>query len=75
MAVINKSSSDTANGFDSNEPLNSGVVVASDQAFGSERWQLTKGSAWPYRDPYRTFIRPSHTSVVIQDLDPYDLER
>lgn len=75
MGTVNVSSSDTGKGVDSNEPLNNTVKVSFDVAFGVERWQLTKGSTWPYQDPYRVVAQRSQTSVVVVNYDPYDAER
>ncbi len=76
MAVVNKSSSDTGIGTEANAPLNAGAKVSFDQGFGLETWQVTKGSAWAYAAPYSVILdKPSHTSVVVDDMDPFDYER
>lgn len=75
MAVVNKSSSDSGAGVDSNEPLNANAKRNFDQGFASEGWFVQKGSSWMFEAPYRVTCRPSHTSVVVVDMDPYGSER
>jgi hypothetical protein len=36
---------------------------------------VQKGSTWMFEAPYRVTCRPSHTSVVVVDMDPYGSER
>jgi hypothetical protein len=75
MAVVNKSSSDLGTGADSNAPLNENSRWNSDSALAYESWFVQKGSSWMFEAPYRVVCRPSHTSVVVQDMDPYGSER
>jgi hypothetical protein len=75
MGTVNVSSSDSAIGSESNAPLNAGVKASFDTAFGTETWQLTKGSAWPYAGPFDLFFDESRTSLIFDDYDPYDYER